>query len=236
MRVPASLAVVEDNPELLGDLVEYLRLRGFSARGFASAEDFFLHWPGTRFDLLLLDVALPGSSGLDIARRVRTQGSGVGIILLTVLDANQDHALGLDAGADVFLSKRSSLEVIEAACRSLLRRLDTAPATNATDAAPQWRLHLRRWQLQTPDEQLLDVTHSEAELLAALMQHPGQTIARQALLARLGKAETLSSLRNLDNTVSRLKRKVQAACGQELPLRPSYGRGYTFAGSGGVTS
>ncbi len=231
------IAVVEDNPELLADLVEFLELRGFVSRGFAHAEAFFAAWPATPFDLLLLDVALPGASGLEIAQQVRAQHGGTlsgitpGIVMLTALEGNDDYVLGLDAGADMYLSKRSSLDVIEAACHSVLRRLGQP----ATATAALWRLHAQRWQLQAPDNTMLALTHAEVLLLAALLENPGQAVTRTALLARLDKVETLSSIRNLDNTVSRLKRKTQAACGQELPVRPSYGKGYTFTGHGKVT-
>lgn len=123
--MPSSplIAVVEDGPELLADLLEFLQLRGFSARGFDSAEAFFESWPDTRFDLLLLDVALPGVSGLEVARRVRAAESQTGVVMLTALDASDEQVQGLDAGADVYLSKRATLDVIEASCRSMLRRL-----------------------------------------------------------------------------------------------------------------
>ncbi len=230
MNPPHRLAVVEDDPGLLDDLVEFLELRGFAARGFGSAEAFFGAWPAEGFDLLLLDVALPGASGLDIAQRVRVQNpsaGGVGIVMLTALDANDDHLQGLDAGADAYLSKRSSLDVIEATCRSVLRRLDPR---GAGAAAEPWRLHAHRWQLHAPNGAALDVTQAEVVLLTALFEHPGEAVTREAVLERLGKRETLTGMRNLDNIASRLRRKVQAACGVELPVRPSYGKGYTFTG------
>ena len=219
------IAVVEDNPELLADLVEFLGLRGFVAHGFGSAESFFAVWPALQFDVLLLDVALPGLSGLEIVQRVRAGGNAPGVVMLTALDANADQVLGLNAGADVYLSKRSSLEVIEATCHSVLRRLGKA------EVGEQWRLQARRWQLLAPNGTLLALTHAEVVLLEAVCAQPGQAVAREALLVCLDKPETLSSLRNLDNTASRLRRKVQAACGMELPLRPSYGQGYTFTGN-----
>lgn len=224
------LAVVEDDPGLLTDLVDFLELRGFAVQGFASAEAFFQAWPATPFDLLLLDVALPGMSGLDIAQQVRGHAAlaATGIVMLTALEANDDQVQGFQAGADVYLSKRSSLEVIEAACLGVLRRLaQTAPGAKP-QARERWRLYARDWRLQTPNGTLLALTHAEVQLLSALCQTPGQAVPRESLLLQIGKQETLYSLRNLDNTVSRLRRKVQAGSGQELPLRPGYGKGYTF--------
>ena len=235
MKLPCHVAVVEDHAGLLADLVEFLELRGFSVRGFDSAESFFSVWPATHFDLLLLDVALPGVSGLEIAQRVRSNDAHntTGVVMLTALDANDDQVLGFHAGADVYLSKRSSLDVIEAACHGVLRRLGRREANHPTSttspAVQRWRLHPKDWRLHTPNGMALDLTHAEVRLLCALCETPGQAVTREALLVHLDKQETPFTLRNLDNTASRLRRKVQAACGLELPLRPSYGKGYTFA-------
>lgn len=235
---PFLVAVVEDDPGLCGDLVEFLQLRGLAAQGFGSAEGFFLVWPAQRFDLLLLDIALPGASGLDVARRVRAQDVA-GIVMLTALDAASDQVAGLWAGADAYLSKQSPLEVIEATCHSVLRRLSMAGATLPAPAPvpgqeargeARWCLYRRQWSLQTPNGVAVPLTHTELGFLAALFDSPGETVARERLLALLGKPDSLSNLRNLDNAASRLRRKVQQACGVEFPVRPSYGRGYTFIG------
>ncbi|MFT0534371.1 response regulator transcription factor [Castellaniella hirudinis] len=236
------IAVIEDSPELQADLVEFLTLRGFSAQGFDSGEAFFAAWPATPFQLLLLDIVLPGISGLDVAQRVRARAPAGGlpdIIMLTALDANHDHVLGLQAGADIYLSKRSSLEVIEATCRSVQRRQagrhPAPPGAQALSTIPPddtaaWRLHAREWRMQAPNGSSLQLTHPEVVMLTMLFQQPGQSVTRVALLQRLGKQDTLSNLRNLDNTASRLRRKALATCATELPLRPSYGKGYTFSG------
>ncbi len=228
---PALIAVVEDDLGLCADLVEFLQLRGMSARGFSSAEDFFWVWPALRFDLLLLDITLPGASGLEVARRVRAQGDKLGIVMLTGLDTTSDQVTGLWAGADAYLSKKSPLEVIEATCHSLLRRLDLvrSPAPDE-QRAPCWHLHERQWLLEAPSGARITLTHTERVMLTALFNSPGEAVGRDRLLALLDKQDSLSNLRNLDNAASRLRRKVQQACGIELPVRPSYGRGYIFTG------
>lgn len=230
---PSLIAVVEDDPGLCADLVEFLQLRGMTARGFGSAEDFFQVWPLVHFDLLLLDIALPGASGLEVVRRVRAQDAA-GIVILTALDAAADQVTGLWAGADAYLSKRSPLEVIEATCLSVLRRLNMAgtaqPAAGQADEANRWHLRERQWSLETPNGLIVPLTHTERIFLTTLFDRPGEVVERERLLAALGKQDTLSNLRNLDNAASRLRRKVQQACGIEFPVRPSYGQGYTFIG------
>lgn len=236
------VAVVEDSPELRSDLVEFLNLQGcFTVQGFESGEAFFAVWPRSPFQLLLLDVALPGISGLEIARQVRsrhTAGSLPEIVMLTALDSSSDHVQGLEAGAAMYLSKRSPLEVIGAACHSVQRRLerDTVGSTTAgaVPAEDAWQLDTRDWIVSAPNGRSLALTHAEVMVLAMLFEQPGRVVTRKALLLRLEKRDTLSNLRNLDNMASRLRRKALAACDMELPLRPSYGKGYTFTGRCGL--
>jgi len=225
----SAIAVIEDEQRLRTDLVEFMQLRGFVARGFESAEAFFEAWPAARFDLLLLDVTLPGASGLEVARVVREHGT-TGIVMLTALGTDDDQVAGLSSGADAYLSKRSSLDVIEATCHSVLRRLGMTVAVQMPTATMGvWRLRPRQWKLELPNGAVIDLTHTEQVFLSALFEHPGVPVERERLLSILNKPATLSGLRNLDSCASRLKRKVQQA-GAELPLRPSYTKGYTFTG------
>lgn len=232
-----TIAVVEDNTELLNDLLEFLALRGFSVCGFEDAASFFIAWQSAQFDLLLLDVVLPSMSGFDIAEQVRSQNTRVGIVMLTALDADENQVQGLQAGADMYLSKRSSLEVIEAACHSVLRRLQLDEDEKGSSAMePVWMLCVLEWQLQIPNGMQIQLTSAETLLLQALFEKLGQSISRESLLCCLNKSETLANLRNLDNTVSRLRRKVQEASGLALPIRSGYGKGYTFVGRGAITT
>jgi len=228
--LPPHFAVIEDDPGLCADLVEYLQLRGFTATGFESAEAFFQVWPAARFDLLLLDLVLPGASGLEVARRVHEQDSA-GIVMLTALDAAGDQVTGLTAGADAYLSKQSPLELIEATCQSVLRRLAiTGAVKDEPPTTELWRLDKKQWSLTTPNGANVTLTHSEVTFLTALFDNPGEAVNRDEIVALLGKQSTFHNLRNLDNAASRLRRKVENACGIKLPVRSSYGNGYTFGG------
>lgn len=266
----ARLAVVEDDPHLRADLLEFLLWRRFNAEGFASGEAFEAAHAAHPFDLVLLDIGLPWCSGLDVAQRLKARAQShntntPGIVLLTALCTEEDRMAGLTQGADAYLVKGTSLQIIEATCRNLLRRLGhsgTTPAflsipANGWPKAPSqtlphglqpplhdlhsdlpsgWVLHPRTWQLSTPTGERLRLTHLETQFLEQLVQNPGQPVSRTALLKSMGKADTLSNLRNLDNCASRLRRKVMSSSTLELPVRPSYGRGYTFTGAGRVES
>lgn len=244
--VRTRIAVVEDEHSLREDLLEFLGWRGFSAQGFDSAEAFNAAHARQVFELVLLDIGLPGLSGLELAQQLQAMPQVPGIVMLTAFCSDEDRVAGLALGADAYLVKGASLQVIEATCHSVLRRLGTrtdmprpAPSITTIETLPdtrrdEWVIYLTSWQLGMPNGERLKLTHQETLMLRRLMQQPGTAVSRSELLADLGKPETLSNLRNLDNSASRLRRKVLAGCARELPLRPSYGQGYTFAGIGRV--
>lgn len=242
---PARIAVVEDEHGLRRDLLDFLSWRGFDAQGFACAEDFSSAQARQSFALLLLDIGLPGISGLELLQQLRALPQMPGVVMLTAFSTDENHIAGLRLGADAYLPKGTSLQLIEATCLSVLRRLGTHPqmpspepiatavkaAVPAQSACAAWVIYPTSWELGTPTGERLKLTRPEMLILRTLMEQPGTAVSRSALLSVLGKQDTLSNLRNLDNTTSRLRRKVLAGCAQELPLRPSYGQGYTFAGS-----
>lgn len=227
------IAVVEDDHGLREDLVAYFGWRGATVAGAASAEAFWAgHDAASPADLVLLDLGLPGESGWALAARLRQQQPGIGIVMLTAFGADNDRIAGLNQGADAYLVKGVALEVLDATCRSLLRRLAGNRAARTAQAArgpgAPWRLDVLQAQLHTPAGHTVRLTHLEQIFLAALMRQPGVAVARSALLAGMGRPDTLEQLRNLDGCAARLRRKVQALQPDELPVRSYYGHGYAF--------
>ena len=234
---PARIAVVEDDHALRNDLVDFLNLRGFEAVGAASAMQLWALLDKGPVELVLLDIGLPDQSGLAVAPLLCVRHPGVGIVMLTAFSEDQARVDGLSGGADAYLVKNTSLEVIEATCRSVLRRLEATTVTPAPDAsqdsAPQptgWQLRTADCMLAGPNGKTAMLTLMELGFLQAVMAKPGQTLTREALLSAMGKVDTLSNLRNLDGCAARLRRKAVAAIGLELPLRSFYARGYVFTG------
>ena len=117
-----SILVVEDEPRLRADLVDFLRLSGFAVTGVATARDLrAVLADGEAPALIVLDVGLPDGNGFDLAAEIR-RGHDCGIIMLTALGDSDDRIRGFESGADIYLVKGSTLREIEAAIRSLLRR------------------------------------------------------------------------------------------------------------------
>ena len=223
------IAVVEDDPILRDDLLDYLELRGHAVTGYASAEDFHASASTRDFALAILDIVLPGDSGLTIAEWLRAHSPDTGIIVLTSLGSSADHIRGLKAGADIYLAKNAPLDVIAANCDSLLRRLPALPAD--TDI---WQLVRPESVLRTPGGSSVHLTWSEMAMLEALFEASGQPVTRANILRKQGRKDTLNNERNLDGATARLRRKVMETSGEELPIRPCYGIGYQFSEQGSL--
>lgn len=217
------IAVVEDDPILREDLLDYLELQGHAPAGFASAEDFHASGSQREFAVAILDVVLPGDSGLKVASWLREHSPATGIIMLTSLGSAADQVRGLKAGADTYLAKNAPLDVISANCESLLRRLP--PPGPQSDA---WQLIRSESLLRTPNGSIIHLTWSEMAMLKALFEANGQPVTRANILRKQGRKDTLNNERNLDGATARLRRKVMETAGEELPIRPCYGIGYQF--------
>lgn len=228
---PYRIAVVEDDHHLRNDLLDFLTWQGFEAVGCESAEAFEAMYPRRPVDLVLLDIGLPGKSGLALLTTLRKQNASLGVVLLTSFDTDEVRIQGLTEGADAYLVKNSTLELIAATCHSVLRRLPKAPAAAASllPAAPNgWHLDAGRARLRTPDGEELELTHMETVFLSRLMSVAGTPVTRDALLTELCRPNTYNNLRNLDNCAARLRRKVHSLTGLQLPVRACYGQGYAF--------
>ena len=230
-----TLAVVEDDHRLREDLCAYFSWRGAQVSAADSAEAFW-----AQFDvaappdlLLLLDLGLPGVGGLELAHSLRRRTRRVGIVMLTAFGSDTDRIAGLQGGADAYVVKGVSLELLEATCRSVLRRTLPSPVgvggvTSPAESTSAWRLDALKAQLTAPGGQAVQLTHLELIFLSALMAQPGTAVARAALLERMGRPHDAEQLRTLDGCAARLRRKVQALEAEELPVRSYYGRGYAF--------
>jgi DNA-binding response OmpR family regulator len=240
------IIVVEDEPSLREDLVDYLNLRGFNALGAATArrlEELLAVRPAT---LVVLDIGLPDRSGLDMVPWLRQHHPEVGIVMLTAFGDATTRVASLDGGADAYLVKGASLEVIEATCMALMRRLppkQLVPAPGASaligalpeasgDDTSAWVVDVCLGVLRGPVRGELSLTLMEQNFLVQLMAAPGQIVSRKDILAALSRPDTLNNLRNLDGCVARLRRKVEQSLGESLPVRSSYGQGYAFTGRG----
>lgn len=224
------IAVVEDEDELRALIVGELTERGYDVVGLASAEALYRHMSVQALDIVVLDIGLPGESGLGAASHLR-QLDSVGIILLTGRGGRKLMAQSLAMGADLFLTKPIDYDVLAVAVANLYRRL--APATNDASPddprAPTWSLSDAGWTLHGPGAATLALSEAERTLLARLLQQPGTPVSRAELIDALTDQPWDFDPHRLDVLVHRLRGKVNSRFSQPLPLRAVRGMGYVFA-------
>jgi two-component system, OmpR family, phosphate regulon response regulator OmpR len=231
---PHHLFIVEDDPALRDMLADYLEKQGLAVTTMTSAEELLRRIHRLRPDLIVLDVGLPGMSGLDACTRLRAEGDRVPIVLLTARSEEIDRIVGLEMGADDYLGKPFSARELLARVRAVLRRADAPPGVPRGEAppvrigafmfAPASR-SLHRLE-DTSDVRMLSTV--EYSLLAELVANPRVPISRERLLAAAhGRADAVL-LRTVDVAVMRLRKLVEPDPAEPRYIQTVRGLGYMF--------
>ena len=231
--VPSAVAqptvvLVEDDPALRLLITRALQENGFTVRPASSAPEMWLALDKGPADLVLLDIMLPGTGGIDLCRALR-RTSDVPIIFISAKGSETDRVVGLELGADDYLAKPFGTRELVARVRAVLRRpgLDRREGgrERGTVTFDGWTVDLPRRELRSPEGADVELTGAEFDLLVALLDHGGRVIARERLIelsrTRLGD----SSDRSVDVLVSRLRRKLSSA-GHPAPIVTVRGVGY----------
>ncbi|MBY0302298.1 MULTISPECIES: response regulator [Sphingomonas] len=227
MTAPTIL-LVEDDPSLRMLTARALQENGFSVRPASAAPEMWLALDSGPVDLVLLDIMLPGTSGIDLCRSLR-QKSDVPIIFMSARASETDRVVGLELGADDYIAKPFGTRELVARVRAVLRRPALDRRAGASDQGmltfDGWTVNLPRRELTSPTGAIVDLTGAEFDLLVVLADHAQRVIARERLIelsrTRLGD----SSDRSIDVLVSRLRRKLGSA-GAPAPIVTVRGVGY----------
>lgn len=224
-----ALAVVEDDAEYRESfLIPRLAAAGFAVHGMASALDLYRAMTARRYDLVLLDVALPDENGFSIAAHLRSLSSSIGIVMLTGFGSEQDRMRGLRAGVDAYLRKPTELETLTATLWNLKRRVGAAPAAPPAVQARRWSLDEGTWRIATPNGAEVEISQAERQVLSMLAAQPGVPIKREALIEQLVENVHDFDPHRLEMLIYRLRRKCLKHAGEELPLRAVRGIGYVL--------
>ncbi len=225
--------LVEDDSDLRQGLAEYLRLSGIVVTDVPSGIAFYKALRADSFDIAILDVNLPDTTGFELARDLSAQKGGMGVIMLTARAGRTDRIQGYAEGADLYLTKPVDGEELLLAARNLARRVREASASAGEEAAlpaaaPAWRLDRQGHRLVSPEAVALQLSGRELMLLECLAAAGGETVARSTLVRHLGYAEMGSESRSLDAVLRRLRQKALEG-GVDLPLRVIHAVGFRFA-------
>lgn len=218
------LLVVEDERKIAEALKTGLEAEGYDVTTVMSGEDGYFYLTTEIYDLMLLDVMLPGRDGIEILQTIRKKGILTPILLLTGRDTVEDRVLGLDSGADDYLVKPFAFPELLARIRLLLRRGLNEPHHLLKAADLELNLLLHR---ATRSEHVLDLTAKEFELLAYLLRHQGHVVSREMLAHEVWLTRERSTpLDNvIDVTIARLRRKVDGPFDYKL-IRTMRGVGF----------
>ncbi|MCC7418445.1 MAG: response regulator transcription factor [Acidobacteria bacterium] len=239
MVAQTRVLVVEDEPHLRELVCLHLGLEGYACEAVGDGQAALARAEAERFDLMVLDVMLPGLDGLSLCRAVRNGrlNRDVPILVLTARREEADKVVGLESGADDYLTKPFGVRELVARARALLRRpraaAKEAAAAGAVDALPPVTVHdieidpaRRRVRVQGREVELTD---QEFRLLHLLATHAGIVFSREALLSKIWREDTFVTVRSVDTLVKRLRRRIEADPAAPRYLLTVWGVGYKFA-------
>jgi DNA-binding response OmpR family regulator len=235
-----SILVADDEPNLLANLLYAFRAEGYEAEGASDGEAAWEAFGARRPDLAILDIIMPRADGIEVLKRIRAADSLVPVMFLTSKDEEFDKVLGLELGADDYLTKPFSVRELLARAKALLRRSGRGAAAigGAVTVGAAFPLSSSGFELD-PDRfearaggSPMRLTVTEFRVLAALVSAPGVVKSRDALVAAAYPEETYLNDRAIDCHVKRLRRKISEAGGDSGAVETVYGLGYRLRDPG----
>jgi two-component system alkaline phosphatase synthesis response regulator PhoP len=222
----ARILIVEDEPKIVRLVADYLTAAGFAVVTAGSGDEALMRARTERPDLVILDLGLPGTDGLDVTRALRRIGD-LPIIMLTARDDETDKLIGLELGADDYVTKPFSPRELVARVRAVLRR-HAAAGDGERLRAGDLTLDVPRMQVLRGDAPI-ELTATEFALLAAMARQPGRVFTRAQLLDAIHGVAFESYERAIDAHVKNIRRKVEPDPREPRHLLTVYGVGYRLA-------
>lgn len=225
------ILVVDDHQDIRDLLGSYLSQHGFRVSLANGGEQMRNQLLSGNVDLVVLDIMMPGESGLDLLKELRTHDD-LPVIMLTAMSEDADCVLGLEMGADDYVTKPFSPRVLLARIKAVLRR----PKEESPNAKPDsdylrfkgWQLDIHQRQLTRNDGVLIALSSAEFTLLKVFLSHPQQVLSRDELLNLTKGRDALPFDRSIDNQISRLRRKIETDPHKPTLIKTIWGGGYMF--------
>lgn len=231
------ILIVDDDREIRELLSDFLQKHGFQTAIAADGSQMQQVLSGQEIDLIVLDLMLPGEDGLSLCRNLRAN-STIPIIMLTAVNEDMDRIIGLEMGADDYITKPFNPRELLARIKAVLRREAFAKQSHESEQAhclyfEQWRLDLIRRELRagttdTDPGTLISLTAGEFDLLVAFAEHPHQVLSRDQLLDRTKGYGAMPYDRSIDVQLSRLRRKIEPNPKEPTVIKTVRGGGYMF--------
>jgi len=224
-----KILVIEDEPQMRLGLRDNLELEGYEVETAADGDEGLQKAGTFGPDLVILDVMLPKKNGFDVCRDLRSKSNSTPIVMLTARSAETDKVLGLELGADDYVTKPFSITELLARVRAVLRRSGVQkPAADVIrigDIEIDFKLHQAR-----RGKQRLEFTAREFDLLRYFVLHTGQVVTREQILNEVWGYEEFPTTRTIDNFVAKLRQKIENAPHAPEHILTIHGSGYKFVG------
>ena len=231
MSESAHIAVVDDDEDVRAAVAEYLRRNGFSVSEAESAEALREIMASRPIDLAILDITMPGEDGLSLAREIRSLGRA-GIIMLTARNDDVDKIVGLEVGADDYVTKPYNSRELLARVKAVLRRArgdDVARATLGAEVQMgKCRLNLTTHRLYDSEGVEVPLTAMEYDLLRTFAENPNRVLSRDQLLDLAHDKDMEAFDRSIDTRIARIRRKIEPDPTKPDCLRTVRGAGYLY--------
>ncbi len=220
-----TIAVIEDDEDLRSNVCSFICKSGMHAWGAESAEDFYVRLLREKADLVIIDLGLPGESGLSLLQRLTSQR--IPVIVLTGRGDLDSRISGLDAGALQYFVKPADMNELVAGIRSQLRYISNQPQARQGGLAP-WRLDAQSACLVAPNQRSVPLTTRELELLGHLIAAQGGLVTKESLVEAMDAGTVADGFHRIESQLTRLRRKTLEATGVPLPVRAVFGKGLVF--------
>ncbi|MGE0239803.1 MAG: response regulator [Parvibaculaceae bacterium] len=226
------ILIVDDDRQIRAMLARFLAEHGMRVTQAGDGDEMFKALETGRFDVIVLDVMMPGDDGFTLCRKLRSTNT-MPIILLTARNSETDRIVGLELGADDYVTKPFNPRELLARIRAILRRASANPTAaqslaSATYQFAGWTLDTSRRSLVSPQGVLTDLTTGEFDLLVAFVEHPQRVLNRDQLLDLARGRVSLAFDRSIDVQVSRLRRKIESDPNAPALIKTVRNGGYFF--------
>jgi DNA-binding response OmpR family regulator len=220
----AKILIVDDEPNMVLGLKDNLEFEGYEVESADNGEDGLAKILANSFDVVVLDVMMPKMHGFDVCKKAREKGIKTPIILLTAKGEEVDKIVGLEIGADDYVTKPFSLRELLARIKAILRRAEKYEAPGMPIKIGRLEVHFESYNAFEDDKQV-QMSHKEFELLKFLWEHKNQNVSRDLLLKEVWQQEATTT-RTIDNFIVRLRQKIEVDPNNPKYILTVHGIGY----------
>ncbi|WAH35250.1 response regulator transcription factor [Alicyclobacillus dauci] len=222
-----SVLLVDDEPKVIDVIKPFLEREGFEVHVAFDGGSAISRVEQVKPDLVILDWMLPGMSGIDVCRHLRSTGNLVPIIMVTARTEEVDRVLGLEMGADDYITKPFSLRELVARVRSVLRRSQQQPSGESVYVRGNLKIDESRFRVWKDDAEIV-LTPAEFQILVTLAAKPGVVYSRLQLLQTVMGNAYMNYERTIDSHISHLRRKLEDDPSNPKFIQTVHGMGYRF--------